>query len=85
MALKTLKVADIRKLLDGLPDDQDVLFIDPDGTAVEIVDIDPETVKDKATGKDVLTIEFTTNPDRFFGFATSSGVFDQYEIDSDEE
>lgn len=85
MALKTLKVADIRKLLDGLPDDQDVLLIDPDGCAVEIVEIDPLTVKDAATGKEVLTIEFNTNADRYFGFTGQGERLLMPEIDSSEE
>lgn len=76
MALKTLKVRDIRKLLDGLPDDQDVLLIDADGTAAEIESIDPETVKDDATGAQVLTIEFNTNRDRWFGFDSKTGNID---------
>ena len=80
MALKTLKVADIRKLLEGLPDDQDVLFVGDDGTAAEIRSIDPLTVTDLATGEKVLTIEFITDPDRWFGF----GGVNQDEIDSKE-
>jgi hypothetical protein len=86
MALKTLKVRDIRKLLDGLPDEQDVLLIDADGCAAEIREIDPLTVKDTATGEQVLTIEFTTDPDRWFGFASPpDGVkLDMPEIDSND-
>lgn len=68
MALATLTVGHIRRLLDGLPDDQDVLLIDRDGVAVEITDIDPLTVTDLATNKQVLTLEFSTNEDSCFGF-----------------
>lgn len=73
MALNTLKVGDLRRLLSGLPDDQEVLLIDDSGVAVEI-DVDPLTVVDVATGKQVLTLEFICDPsasddgDRFFGF-----------------
>ena len=80
MALKTLKVRDIRQLLSGLPDDQDVLLVDADGFAAEIQEIEPLTVTDTATGKQVLTIEFMLGQ-RLFGFEPTLGV----EIDSDEE
>ena len=71
MALNTLKVGVLRKLLAGLPDDQDMLIIDDDGCAVEITDIDPMTVVDEATGQQVLTIEFIAEG-RYFGFAPKS-------------
>lgn len=71
--LKTVTVDDIRRLLAGLPGDQKVLLVGPDGTAAEIADIDPLTVTDTATGEEVLTLEFNTNHDRWFGFGGDDG------------
>lgn len=79
MALKTLTVAQIRRLLDGLPDDQEAILIDSDGTAAEITGIDLQTVRDVATGREVLTIEFDTNRDRWFGFDPATGEIDSSE------
>ncbi len=75
MALKTLTVGQIRKLFDGLPDEQEVLFVESnDGMAYEITDVEPLTVMDTATGKQVLTIEFGVDPDRWFGFDEDENI-----------
>ena len=79
MAIKTHTIAQIRRLLDGLPDDQDAILIDSDGTAAEINGIDLQTVRDVATGREVLTIEFDTNRDRWFGFDPATGEIDSSE------
>lgn len=65
--LDTVTVSQIRRLLDGLPDDQKVLLIDDSGFAVEIADIEPLTVTDVATNEQVLTIEFVTVEDSCHG------------------
>jgi hypothetical protein len=66
-----LTVAGLRRLVTGLPDDQEVMLIDKDGMAVRIEDIDPVTVQDTGTGKNVLTLEFVEG-EEFFGFGQNA-------------
>lgn len=75
MALKTLTVADFRRLLDGLPGEQAVLLIDSTGVGVPILEIDPMTVTDLATGLQVLTLDFTTDDEMFVGFEGDKSEF----------
>lgn len=76
MPLNTKTIGDFRRLFDGLPDDQQVMMIDPaTGVALPILDFDPLTVTDRATGKQVLTLDFETDDDNYFGFDGDKSEF----------
>ena len=69
--MRTTTVGQLRRLLDGIPDDQPLLLIDPDGFAAEIDEIDPLTATDQR-GTRILTLEFT--PGEVFGFDPEDGT-----------
>ena len=66
---RTLTVGDIRRLIDGLPDEQAVMILDEDGMAAVVTEIHPETITDenpKGYGR-VLLLDFDKSGD-WFGF-----------------
>lgn len=85
MALNSVTVSQLRRILDGLPDDQKVLVLDQDGLAQEVTEILPETITDKGTGQQVLLLEFAAG--ETFGFEPHPTEQDQHlpVIDSEEE
>ena len=71
--------ADLRRLIDGLPDDQPLLIIDDSGMAAEVEDFEPATVRDQ-DGVTILTLEIITG-ETSYGFDPD----DETRIDTTEE
>ncbi len=85
MALNSVTVSELRRILDGLPGDQKVLVLDADGLAQEVSEVLPETIRDKGTGESVLLLEFAAGDT--FGFEPDPANPGEHlpEIDSEEE
>ena len=74
--MKTATVGDLRRILAELPDDQPLMVLDEDGCAAEISEICPATITDKADGRQILLLDFTTGD--WYGFEPD----DETKIDS---
>lgn len=64
-----ITVKQIQQLFAGLPENQRVMFIDEDGLAHDIDDIDPFTITDESDETQILLLEFTLDGDRRYGFS----------------
>lgn len=85
MALKTLTVGDLQRVLAGLDPSQPLLLLNEEnGLAAAVDEIHPVTLTDKATGHQVLLLEFELGLGEF-GFEPDAKGAPTNAIDSSEE